>query len=659
MTISSPVSRVDCPGNGSATTFNFSPAVITQASDLEVWLVDNNGNQTVVYPGLGPTNYAIVTPFTYPGTGSISYPGSGGTVLPSGWKLVIKQQALLLQQFNPQNQGPFLAGAYMGAFDYHTLNLQHLAEEVSRSIQIPEGDPPLTVTLPTAAIRANKSLIFDGSGNPTVISSGGNGPFNGIQVVPTIAALRALTTGSLLVWVEGYHTSGDGGEGMFAVGTMASDNGGTIIVSSAGIYYRQTGGGTRYSVKWFGATGNGTTNDTASAVATIAALAALGGGVATFPLGLYLLDPFTVTSFVSIAGEMPGPFEVISLPTAGATAPTLLVNSTGSAFVTLQNSSVMSDLMVYYPQQVAPTASAPNVYPATVTTSFQADGCILRNCTLVNSYSGVSWSSGRGTIENCKIGSFSLGIFLDGATDWVFISKIMFQALYDLAAGLGVPQNIDAWVLSNGVGIQIGRADAVSIDNIGMFIKYAGIVLTDTVFSLSPPNGYGKMVNIDLDTCAFGVVAKSTDNVGGGFQFTNLNVGANVTGLGMAGQAALLLETGGAVAPKIVWNGGAVRGTWAAGTIDNTLPGSALAFVSNVIGVNPGLNPTPAFPNTGVNYVNNFSVSMRVFISGGSVSSISVNGTVTGLTSGMITVASGEDIAVAYTGSPSWVWFGE
>ena len=164
MTISSPVSRVDCPGNGSATTFSFSPITITQASDLMVWLLDNVGNQTLLTQGTGPTQYVINTPFTYPGTGSITYPGSGGTTLATGWKLTVKQRVPLLQTFQPQNQGPFLAATYGAAFDYLLLAIQELREEITRTILAAETDTG-TLTLPSAGSRANQMLGFDGSGN--------------------------------------------------------------------------------------------------------------------------------------------------------------------------------------------------------------------------------------------------------------------------------------------------------------------------------------------------------------------------------------------------------------------------------------------------------------------------------------------------------------
>lgn len=199
MTITSTVSRVDALGNSSATTFSFSPAVITQASDLSVWLVDNLGNQSLLSQGLGPAQYAIVTPMTYPGTGSISYPGSGGTVLPTGWKLVMKQRAPLLQQFAPQNQGPYLAATFMAAFDYAILTIQAHEEQLARAILAPETDPATFLHIPSAAARANLLLGFDGSGNPAAVGfAAGSVPVSS-AMQPVVAAATVAAALALLI----------------------------------------------------------------------------------------------------------------------------------------------------------------------------------------------------------------------------------------------------------------------------------------------------------------------------------------------------------------------------------------------------------------------------------------------------------------------------
>lgn len=107
-----------------------------------------------------------------------------------------------------------------------------------------------------------------------------------VAVVQTIAALKALTglTDGQIVNVACYYTctTPDGGGGPFKwdAASTASDNGGTIIAPDAG----GTGRWRRVdistiSVLWFGAKGDGTTDDTAAFNTAMSSLPATGGVV--------------------------------------------------------------------------------------------------------------------------------------------------------------------------------------------------------------------------------------------------------------------------------------------------------------------------------------------------------------------------------------------
>ncbi|MGZ6321494.1 MAG: hypothetical protein ACXWQR_19600, partial [Ktedonobacterales bacterium] len=75
---------------------------------------------------------------------------------------------------------------------------------------------------------------------------------------------------------------------------------------------------------------------------------------------------------------------------------------------------------------------------------------------------------------------------------------------------------------------------------------------------------------------------------------------------------------------------------------------------SNTTGV---INPT--VPASGTAQVNTFQTDCNVYVSGGTVSNIAVNGTNTGLTSGAFRIYAGGSITLAYTVAPSWLWVGE
>lgn len=105
-----------------------------------------------------------------------------------------------------------------------------------------------------------------------------------VTAVATIAILRTSTSSTLSatsIYVQGYSTTSDGGEGSFSYissDTTSSDNGGTIIVdASSRRWYRAFTGA--LDVRAFGVTANGTTNDSVAMNAAVSASKA-----ANFPL---------------------------------------------------------------------------------------------------------------------------------------------------------------------------------------------------------------------------------------------------------------------------------------------------------------------------------------------------------------------------------------
>lgn len=108
--------------------------------------------------------------------------------------------------------------------------------------------------------------------------------------VTNLAALKALISRPELVTIEGYTTAGDGGHGPFywdeGSNTTADD---ALVVQptagTAGRYKRLWDG--RLDVKWFGAKGDGTTDDKPAFAAAVVAAAAAGGGVVYAPSDIY------------------------------------------------------------------------------------------------------------------------------------------------------------------------------------------------------------------------------------------------------------------------------------------------------------------------------------------------------------------------------------
>lgn len=81
---------------------------------------------------------------------------------------------------------------------------------------------------------------------------------------------------------------------------------------------------------------------------------------------------------------------------------------------------------------------------------------------------------------------------------------------------------------------------------------------------------------------------------------------------------------------------------------------------SNQSGLSLGwITPTPTLPATTVNATNTYGRSVTIYIRGGTVTNITIDGVATGFTSGTFRVQAGGTINITYSVSPTWFWYGD
>lgn len=220
--------------------------------------------------------------------------------------------------------------------------------------------------------------------------------------VNTVSDLRAynvtgLATGAT-VNLLGYYAAGDGGGGLFYYdsASVASDNGGTFIAKWIRIYSGSV------NVRWFGAKGDGSTNDTLSFTMSFSI-----GGTIYVPSGNYRTSTIIIPDNVSVIGDGIG---TLFTPYYGTT----------SVLIALGNYSSLKKVSIYADKAISPliycvyASGKTGVVVEDITiskgsaVSIYIDTCVnavLNRCNAKSSSSSVivvsSCSSGTTRIENC------------------------------------------------------------------------------------------------------------------------------------------------------------------------------------------------------------------------------------------------------------------
>lgn len=206
----------------------------------------------------------------------------------------------------------------------------------------------------------------------------GNGVILGNGVVGTvqnIAALRNVTGVGIsnyqTIIVDGYTTAGDGGGGTFwwnSTSTVA-DDGGTIIAPTGvgtGRWYRLYSG--VINVKWFGAKGDGTTDDAAAVNSAMSSLPSAGGRI-YFPSATYLL-----ASTITFLGLRDITFEGDGALSGGATTATIITSSASSQALLYDSCTGIKLKDIYFEQ----TNSVPIII--TANTSHSPSNLVFERC---------------------------------------------------------------------------------------------------------------------------------------------------------------------------------------------------------------------------------------------------------------------------------------
>lgn len=268
-------------------------------------------------------------------------------------------------------------------------------------------------------LQLNGTTVYGGVGSNDLSANalytlglrGSNG--QGVSMYPTahtvnsIADLMAtpttLTTTNATVEVRGYYTAGDGGGGTFYYAPFSATNRGMAFqAGSASFVWKRSWNGSSIDVKWFGAKGDRSTDDTTAIQAAIDYFGSAGGTL-QFPAGDYrITSAVTVKPKVNLIG--PGGFYTEDQTSAAK------MFSPGTATIYTDNTTGQFALLT-----VAGTNSATLGFEPSLETTL-SDGSNATNYPAFLEIKGLGFAAVGSATTNSIFTNNITGIYLDRVT---------------------------------------------------------------------------------------------------------------------------------------------------------------------------------------------------------------------------------------------------
>jgi hypothetical protein len=163
MTIASTSIRTDYAGTGIAGPFTFSFCVFNISNLRLIVTKVSTGSSADLVINDDYTVVGIKAPTDYTEGGTITLTD----ILSSGYKLSIISNLDGTQITSIRNNAEYYAVLHENEFDKLALEDLQNKEQISKSVKAPDSEPAgaTTLDLPTAYIRANKTIVFDEDGN--------------------------------------------------------------------------------------------------------------------------------------------------------------------------------------------------------------------------------------------------------------------------------------------------------------------------------------------------------------------------------------------------------------------------------------------------------------------------------------------------------------
>jgi len=267
-----------------------------------------------------------------------------------------------------------------------------------------------------------------------------------------------------------------------------------------------------YSVRDFGAKGDGKTDDTAAFQKAMDTATQSGGGVVYAPRGIYFFaGHLSVPNAVTLKGVWESVPAHTGIRDAGAAKPTedgttfLVTESEGKEdgppFITLNNNATLKGVVIYYPNQ--DPAEEPKPYPYAI--AMRHKNPAVLSVELLNPYNGIDASQNeRHLIRDVHGQPLRRGVFVDSIYDIGRIENVHFNPWWSMKPRLF------AWQQKYGEAFIFGRSDWQYVYNTFCFGYAVGYKFIKTKSGVCN----GNFLGIGADDCFTALVVEDSARMG-------------------------------------------------------------------------------------------------------------------------------------------------
>jgi len=263
-----------------------------------------------------------------------------------------------------------------------------------------------------------------------------------------------------------------------------------------------------YSVRDFGAKGDGKTDDTPAFQAALDRAGKAGGGIVVAPKGVYFFaGHLQVPNAVTLKGIWESVPSHVGIRNPGMPKPTddgttLLVTEgagkeDGPPFITLNNNTTLKGVVLYYPNQ--DPAKEPEPYPYAI--AMRGKNPAVLAVELLNPYNGIdAMHNERHLIRDVHGQPLRRGIIVDDIYDIGRIENVHFNPWWSMKPALF------KWQQEHGEAFIIGRSDWQYVYNTFCFGYNIGYKFIKTRAGVCN----GNFLGIGADDCYTALVAEET-----------------------------------------------------------------------------------------------------------------------------------------------------